>query len=446
MERRVERTHAPYAGYLHTNEPAEDAELTHVRPGTPCGEYLRRFWMPVARAQELDNGPAEIRVLGETLVAFRDGQGRAGLLHKHCIHRRASLAFGRVEGRGIRCCYHGWLFGVDGRIIETPGEPPASTLKDKLCQPSYPAREFKGLLFGYLGPPNAVPAFPHFESFETPETENATYDVRYDCNWLQIMDNSMDPVHSTFLHTTINGPQFADIFGALPVVDYHERPIGFFYTNARRIGGHIWIRTHDNISPNMAQSGAVTSLDATKIRHFGRAGFSRWIVPIDDTHSKVLAFRYFGPTSDPKRPEDLTETAFQSLEAGSPRERPMAERKRSPSDFEALESQGPIVVHARENMATSDVGVAMRRTRLRRAIRALAEGHAPVQPMDIAIDGRVPSHSGDVVLNVPKRTNDDRALILEVSRQVAKVYVEEEARPFGDRRAAIERRLAALFP
>ena len=123
MERRTERAHAPYGGYHHTIDPPEDAELTHVRPGTPCGEYLRRFWMPVARAAEFDNGPVEVRVLGETLVGFRDGQGRPGLLHKHCVHRRASLAFGRVEARGLRCCYHGWLFAVDGSIVETPGEP-----------------------------------------------------------------------------------------------------------------------------------------------------------------------------------------------------------------------------------------------------------------------------------------------------------------------------------
>ncbi len=443
MERRTNLPHMVHGGYHHTAEAAEDAEITHVRPGTKCGEYLRRFWMPVAMVSELGEAPLRVRVLGEDLILFRDGEGRVGLLHKHCIHRRASLEFGRIEDRGLRCCYHGWLFGVDGAILETPAEPPESRLREKLCQPAYPAREYQGLIFAYLGPPEAAPEFPVFDAFVVPDTAAANYCVRYDCNWLQIMDNSMDPVHSSFLHTTISGPQFSDIFGALPVVDYHERKIGFFYTNARRVGDHVWIRTHDNISPNMAQSGAVTSLDASRQLLFGRAGFSRWIVPVDDSHSKVLALRYFGPKSDPPKAEDKTLEAFEMLESGGLRNRTYAERQRNPSDFEALEGQGPIVAHARENMASTDLGIAMRRQRLRKAVRALAAGEAPIQPSALAVNGIVPSHGGDTVLHLPARAND-RAYILDVSRQVARIYVEEETHPFAERCERVERRLAAL--
>lgn len=441
----VERTNpAAFSGYDHRIDPGEDAELTHVRPATPCGEYLRRFWQPVAMSSELGSTPRAVRVLGEDLVAFRDGGGRVGLMHKHCCHRRASLEFAKVEDRGIRCCYHGWLFAPDGTVLETPGEPPDSKVRERVVQPAYPAREYKGLLFAYLGPPDAVPEFPVFDTFVLPDTEAATYTVRYDCNWLQIMDNSMDPVHSSFLHTTISGPQFSDIFGSVPVVDYHERPIGFFYTNARRVGDFIWVRTHDNISPNMAQSGAVTSLDGTRERLFGRAGFTRWIVPIDDTHSKVVALRYFGKHGDTRREDDLTQQAFEMLEAGGLRGRPYDEQQRNPSDFEALESQGPIVVHAREHFASSDVGVAMRRQRLRRAIRALQDGEAPVQPSTLAVDGRIPSHGGDTVLRAPRRNEDDRRFILDISRKIAAAYVEAQALPDPERRRLVEQRLSAI--
>ena len=100
----------------------ESEVLSRVGPGTPCGEYLRRFWQPVAFADELQDLPRALRILGEDLVIFRDRAGRVGLLQLHCSHRGTSLEFGLVSERGIRCCYHGWLYDVDGTILETPSE------------------------------------------------------------------------------------------------------------------------------------------------------------------------------------------------------------------------------------------------------------------------------------------------------------------------------------
>src|SRR5512134_3602112 len=108
----------PFDGYARRETPAPDAELTHVGPGTPGGEYLRRFWHPVAFSHELRDLPHRVRILGEDLVLFRDCSGRTGLLKLHCCHRLASLEYGLVSERGIRCCYHGWLFDIDGRILE----------------------------------------------------------------------------------------------------------------------------------------------------------------------------------------------------------------------------------------------------------------------------------------------------------------------------------------
>ena len=121
---------SPYNGYYHRETPREDAELTHIGPGTPGGELMRRFWQPVCLSQQLSDLPLAIRILGEDLVVFRDKAGQVGLLHRLCSHRGTSLEFGIVSEHGIRCCYHGWLFDVDGRILETPGEPPNSKLKE----------------------------------------------------------------------------------------------------------------------------------------------------------------------------------------------------------------------------------------------------------------------------------------------------------------------------
>ena len=121
---------SPYSGYFLRDVPAEDAELTHVGPGTPCGELMRRYWHPVALSSDVTDLPLAARILGEDLVVFRDGSNRVGVLHRHCSHRGTSLEYGIPSEKGIRCCYHGWLFDVDGRILETPGEPPDSKLKD----------------------------------------------------------------------------------------------------------------------------------------------------------------------------------------------------------------------------------------------------------------------------------------------------------------------------
>jgi phenylpropionate dioxygenase-like ring-hydroxylating dioxygenase large terminal subunit len=158
----------PYSAYLHRERPGEDEELTRVGPGTPCGEYLRRFWQPIILSSELTDLPRRIRILGEDLVVFRDKRGAIGLLELYCPHRGTSLEFGLIGEKGIRCCYHGWLFDVDGTILETPGEPADSTLKDRLFHGAYPVHENVGLVFAYMGPPEKRPAFPRLDTYDLP--------------------------------------------------------------------------------------------------------------------------------------------------------------------------------------------------------------------------------------------------------------------------------------
>ena len=130
-----------FGGYYQPKDrPAEDF-TARVGPGTPCGEYLRRFWHPILLSSQLGTRPRGIRVLGEDLVIYRDRSGDIGLLHKHCAHRGASLEFGIIAEHGIRCCYHGWMFANDGTLLETPGEPPSSPHRHRVCQGAYPTDE-----------------------------------------------------------------------------------------------------------------------------------------------------------------------------------------------------------------------------------------------------------------------------------------------------------------
>ena len=246
-----------FAGRQQAVDIAEDADLTRVGPGTPCGEYLRRFWQPVAISSELGALPLKVRMLGEDLLLIRTQTGEVGLLGRHCCHRGTSLEYGIITDEGISCCYHGWHFSIDGTILDTPNDP-GSRIRHRLRQTAYPTREYKGVIFAYLGPPEAVPAFPRFDTCEDPETELVPFSIHYPCNWLQCLENTQDPVHSVFLHTRISGVQFAEAWGALNVLDFVETPIGMMTVNSRRWKDHIWVRTNESNMPNMNQvPGAV---------------------------------------------------------------------------------------------------------------------------------------------------------------------------------------------
>ena len=154
----------PYSGYHGKRGITEDAELTHVAPGTSGGAYLRRYWQPVALALELDDLPLNVRMLGEDLVLFRTAKGEIGLLDRHCSHRGASLEYGLPSEEGIICCYHGWHYGTDGRIIETPNDP-TSTVAGRLFHGAYRTYEYEGhhlRLHGAAGRCAGLPCPRHF--------------------------------------------------------------------------------------------------------------------------------------------------------------------------------------------------------------------------------------------------------------------------------------------
>ncbi|MGE0799077.1 MAG: Rieske 2Fe-2S domain-containing protein, partial [Lautropia sp.] len=276
---------APYSAYHHREVPAEDAELTHVGPGTPCGEYMRRFWQPVAFSAELKDLPIKIRILGEDLVIFRDRRGRVGLLELHCAHRGTSLEFGLVSECGIRCCYHGWLFDVDGTVLETPGEPADSTFKNRLFQGAYPTHEHHGMVFAYLGPPDRKPAFPLLDTYDLPGYRCiAARRHHLPCNWLQVKENAMDPAHLAFLHTIVSGAQFTPEFGILPPFEFPQTSCGMAYVAPRRVGENIWVRIGDFLPPNIHQFPPVWE-DGKNEKVMSRPYMTIWAVPVDDTNT-----------------------------------------------------------------------------------------------------------------------------------------------------------------
>lgn len=435
-----------YRGYDVRLPVEPDHELTRVEPGTPCGEYMRRFWTPVAMSSQLGDKPVAIRILAEDLVIFRDGEGRVGLLHKHCAHRRASLEFGRIEKRGIRCCYHGWHFDVDGTILETPGESASSNICRSICQPAYPVREFKGLVFAYMGPPDDVPAFPYLDSFDLPDHELVPYSIHSPCNWLQETENAIDPYHSVFLHGRVNGPQFPGLehFVELPVVSYHQRDAAIVYSHARRVGDLVMLRFHDYILPNAAQNGGMfQKLEKTKF--FGRTSLTKWVVPIDSTNSRKFGWRHFNDKDEVLRQGKREEVGWEKVDFyGQTAHRPYAEMQSNPGDWDVWVSQGPINVHKREYLGRTDEGIAMLRRRLRKDIRAVAKGEKIVQAAGDE-NNPFPTYGGDTVLKVAK-SNDDEALMKGLQKQVAEIYFAADHLKGEDRSARIKADLATAFP
>ena len=191
----------PYGGYHVNRIPDHDPQLTETGPGTPMGEYMRRFWHPVCMSEELTDVPRHLRIMGEDLVAFRDKSGRVGVLHLHCAHRGSSLEYGMIQQRGIMCCYHGFVWDVDGTCLKVPFPPGEEREEEKarqrIWQGAYMAREEHGLIFAYMGPPNEVPPFPVWEGDYTvhPDDELVPYSNHQTCNWLQVQDNSVDQYH-----------------------------------------------------------------------------------------------------------------------------------------------------------------------------------------------------------------------------------------------------------
>jgi 5,5'-dehydrodivanillate O-demethylase len=353
----------------------ENHLLTRIGPGTPAGDLLRRYWLPFAVARELtDENPTRfVRLLGEDLVLFRDMSGNAGLIGDHCAHRGASLLYGRVEERGISCAYHGWLYDTHGNCLETPAEPADSLFRLTVRQKAYPVVRFLDLYWAYMGP-EPVPVLPRYDLWVRKDGRHRIYvQPVLDCNWLQPMENSVDPAHSRVLHADAayrrgDGPPLANTTRGLTddveYFDFSELPIGIM---KKRVSKNGHVDQHPLIFPNILRHG-----NDTQIR-----------VPIDDTHTWVV-FVNFEPNEDGSIVEDEGELPVDYL---GPYKEPASSLHPFTNftmldvqyqDHMAWETQGPIADRSVERLATSDRGVVMFRDMVRREIEKVQRGEDPI--------------------------------------------------------------------
>lgn len=431
----------PYGGYHQGLPPPAAGDLTHVEKGSPAGELLRQYWQPVALTSELGDVPLGIRMFGEDLVVFRTTAGDYGILDRHCSHRGTSLEFGLPTECGLRCCYHGWLFGVDGKILETPGDPPGSTLKDRLYHGAYPAKEYKGLIFGYFGAPETMPEFPIYDSYVHPDDRLVPYSITYPCNWLQVQENVMDPAHAVFLHTRVTFSHFSDTWGELPVMDFVETPTGMIYVTTRRWNDKVWVRSNDIILPNLAQVGHIWE-DGQEAKQFARVGITRWTTPIDNVTCKVIGWRHFHPDVNPRGLGNEAECGVEKVDFyGQVGGQSFEERQRLPGDYDAIVSQRPIALHAMEHLTYCDKGVVMLRKLLRRDIGKVAAGEV-VPKSALRSNGVIPTYCHDSVLRVAAIAgNDDLELQEEIGRGVTEIVVEGDQHADNDRLAIVRQKI-----
>ena len=378
----------------------ENMLLTQTGKGTPCGELMRRYWQPVALAEELAQGgaPLAVQIMGEKLVLFRDDQGRPGLLGIHCSHRGTDLSYGRVEGGGLRCLYHGWLYNIEGRCLEQPGEPGRGEHRDAIRHPAYPCKEAGGVIFAYMGP-GEPPALPAYEFLSVPAEQREVTKIHVVCNYLQANEGNIDPLHLSFLHRNLQDSE-RDKQRVVPgsdatpnsLIGKDQRPtievditeFGLRIYSIRKPGdGKQYLRVTNYIYPNLAAFNGSTT---------GEGYSAHWHVPIDDrSHWKyVFLFSRERPLSQDLRDRIRAETSDGNHLKRNKDNRYLQDRASMKTqtfsgmgfhfqaqDAFATESQGAVQNRAEEHPVSSDKAIVAARKLLLNAIRAMCDGREP---------------------------------------------------------------------
>jgi 5,5'-dehydrodivanillate O-demethylase len=362
---------------------AENEMLTRVGRGTPAGELLRRYWHPVSIAGELTEEKAIKRVtlLGEKLVVFRlplaegEKQPRYGLVAEQCQHRRASLFYGRVEADGIRCPYHGWKYDLKGSCLETPPEPAEWAYKNEIRQTAYPVQKLAGLLWAYMGP-QPVPELPRWDCLAREDGKRwVTIESVIDCNWLQPMENSVDPSHLYWLH--------GYTFGSGHLVDpqqkekreaqYREKHefILFEYGIMKRRITPNGTDEHPLIFPTALRhvSNEVRGARAPVYRHNLQIR-----VPVDDTHTQVYRVNFIPNNTDRSPVDQDPPYEYRPLKTDGQYHWDVV----SAQDSMAWETQGPITDRTQEHLGHADRGIVMFRKLLREQIEIVQKGGEPM--------------------------------------------------------------------
>jgi nitrite reductase/ring-hydroxylating ferredoxin subunit len=389
----------------------ENVRITRTGPGTPGGDFMRRYWQPVALTEELetDRPVVPVRLLGEDLVLFRDDDGGLGLIDRRCPHRGADLALGRREDGGLRCYFHGWLLAADGRCLETPAEPEDSTLASKVHVPAYPVQERNGIVWGYLGP-GKPPEVPALDCFAAPDEYTFAFKGFLDCNWLQALEVGIDPAHASYLHRFAQDEDPAESYGKqfrgaslgtdLPMTrilreygrpeilnartDYGQRIVALRTLDK---GGEDGSRTHVRITHQVFPHGITIPLSSTM-------AITQWHVPVDD-----VSCYWYAMFTSLDAPVDKATMRAQRLEGITlPDYKPVrnrangylfdAEEQRTATytglgpdinvhDQMAVEGQGLIHDRTREKLSRSDKAIITYRRMLVAAIDAVEAGGDP---------------------------------------------------------------------
>src|SRR5215510_962311 len=383
--------------------------LTQTGPGTAMGNLFRRYWIPALTSKELpdpDCAPVRVKLLSERLLAFRDTQGRIGLMDEFCAHRGVSLWFGRNEESGLRCPYHGWKYDVTGQCIDVPSEPAESGFCNKIKLKSYPLIEKGGILWTYMGPPEKRPPEPAWEFASVPDRQRYVSKREQECNWLQAMEGGIDSSHVSFLHRgDLNSdPLFKGTKGneynlndARPVFEVVESA-GGLYIGARRHAENS--QYYWRITPWVMPS---FTMIAPRGNHPVHGHF--WI-PIDDHNCWTWSFDYHVQRA-------LTGAEVQAMRDGKGIHvqfvpgtyRPLANKDNdylidraaqkagrtysgvagiAMQDASLQESMGPVVDRTKENLVSTDNGIIMARHRLLRAIKDLIDKDATPPGVDTA--------------------------------------------------------------
>ena len=383
----------------------ENERVTRVGRGTPMGEAMRRYWIPALLAWELpepDCPPVRVKLLGEELVAFRDSQGRIGILDERCPHRQASLFLGRSEECGLRCVYHGWKFDVEGRCVDMMNEPEELRFAHKIRTGAYPTVEAGGIIWVYLGPAERRPAPPHFAWTQAPASHRHVSKVIQESNWLQGLEGGIDTSHVPILHRTLttdsSRPGFKPVdpfvVGKAPTLELDVTDYGYRYAGLRALAdGEMHVRAYHFILPfhqiRPARTGAAR-------RGFSGAAGHIW-VPMDDETTMVYNWEHSttDPLTDEDRlerrlgngPMDVDQTTFRS-KRNRENNYLLDRRVQKTETFTGIdgvnaqdravqESMGGIVDRTREHLGPADKAVIQARRLLLQVITTVEAGGTP---------------------------------------------------------------------
>ncbi len=411
--------------------PEENDLLCRVEGGAPMGQLMRKHWLPVCLIEEVsepDGAPVRARVLGESLVVFRDTEGQVGVLEESCPHRRVSLVYGRNEEGGLRCLYHGWKMDVKGNVIEMVSEPAASCLAAKVKHKAYPVREWGGMVWAWFGSADEIAAFTPPPWAPTEDTRVTIAKAVLPCNWAQILEGAIDSAHSSSLHSSDMVPARVD--GAKATANSWLRPstdkaprmqvqrgsYGFRYAAIRRPIHNA--STHEYVRSTVFVAPIAVLVPPNNLYNVANVN-----VPMDDTHTAFYFIAWGHPS---QTPETETWRKFLRQTVGvdlDPYYRPLrTDDNRFWQDRQAMKAgnftgitgfpnqdiamwvtMGPIADRSHDRLGASDMAVVEFRKQMLEAVRAFQAGAQAIGTGELAIPSSVVAYQAVIPKTVDWR-------------------------------------------